>query len=515
MERMKGSLDKIRALEVTLDERRPAEEEKEQGSIRSRHPEDDEARRVHARSRDLLTHSMEMLQRKLGRLSQMESDINDAEDRRQELQHHFLQASLNKPSRELAATRQQNQHLEDQVSQLEEEVHQLERKCTTVDRLQQQVDSFAGHLERLESLQKELCESTTKCNLLENDLEQRQSKLREQSERSDDLECQVKQLTIMTDDLLQTLATREAQNEVLVQQLSHEQPETVKSGNNKPDNKSSSHASLTSTAQESDDSSSFGSETEHHSIGETNPALSVSSNPSEEGEIKSPKRFSRLQSLASAVLKGSAATKTDNNASSSTHGSVKGMSIVVQNTNATLVSSFAMEKLEAVRVENTRLIQSQQDMKSKCVILKKENTWQSSRIAQLERQLQATEQRLSMSSSASSTTTMSSPQPETKGSFFRKFVFDSPSFDVSKQRATFSSPSKAEQVSQGLAIGSQGRSDPSNLVRPLAVLEPSLFEIAGTEAAPSVATQENVSDAPSTLTTLDETETTLNQVISV
>jgi hypothetical protein len=63
MERMKDSLDSLQALEGTLDESKP-EEEKEQDSIRSRHPEDDKAR-VHAKSRELLTHSMEMLQRKL------------------------------------------------------------------------------------------------------------------------------------------------------------------------------------------------------------------------------------------------------------------------------------------------------------------------------------------------------------------------------------------------------------------------------------------------------------------
>jgi chromosome segregation ATPase len=508
MERMKGSLDKIRALEVTVDESRSAEEEKEQGWIRSHHPENDKAR-VHAKSRELLTHSMEMLHRKLERLSQMESDVDVAEDRRQELQHYFLQSSLNKPSRELATTRQRNKQLEDQVSQLEEEVHQLGRRCATIDRLQQQVDSFPEQLQTLESVQKELCESHTKCNLLENDLEQRQSKLREQSEQSDDLECKVKQLTTMSDDLLQTLAAREVQNEVLVRQLRNEQPEAFKRGNNKPDTtKSSSHASFSSTAQESDESSSLGSEAEPHSIGEVNPAHSVSSSPSEEGEeTKSPKRFSRLQSLASAVLKGSATTKTDN-ASSSTYESVKGMSIVVQKT--PLDSSFAMEKLEAVQSENTRLIQSQQDMKSKCVVLKKENTWQSSRIAQLERQLQATEQRLSMSSS--SAPTMSLPRPETKGSFFRKFVLDSPSFDGSRQRGSVHRPSKAELVSQGLAVVSQGRSDTSNLLRPLE--EPNLLEVAGTES-PSVATQENANDAPSPPTTLlNETET-LSLVVSV
>jgi cell division septum initiation protein DivIVA len=481
MERMKGSLDKIRALEVTIDESRSAEEEKEQGSIpRSRHPEHDKAR-VHAKSRELLTHSMEMVHRKLERLSQIESDVDVAEDRRQELQHHFLQAFLNKPSRELATMRQRNKELEDQVSQLEEEVHQLGRRCATVDRLQQE----------------ELYESTTRCNLLENDLEQRQSKLREQSERSDDLECQVKQLTTMSDDLLQMLAAREAQNEVLVRQLRHEQPATTfQRGNHKPDTKSSSHASFPSTAQESDESSTLGSEAEPHSIGEVNvnPAHSVSS------FTKSPKRFSRLQSLASAVLKGSATAKIDNAPSSTLYGSVKGMSIVVQKTPTD--SSFAMKQLEAVGVENTRLIQSQQDIKSKCVVLQKENKWQSSRIAQLERQLQATtEQLLSMSSC--SATTMSSPRPETKGScFFRKFVLDSPSFG------------KTELVSQGLAVASQARYEPSHLLRPL--VEPSLLEVAGTESSSAVATQEKkATDAPPPPTTLRNETETRSQVISV
>jgi hypothetical protein len=83
---------------------------------------------------------------------------------------------------------------------------------------------------------------------------------------------------------------------------------------------------------------------------------------------------------------------------------VKGMSIAVKK--ISLDSSFATEQLKAVRAENTLLIQAQQDMNTKCVALGKENTWQSSRIAQLEQQLQATEQRLSMSSSP---TTMPSP----------------------------------------------------------------------------------------------------------
>jgi hypothetical protein len=65
------------------------------------------------------------------------------------------------------------------------------------------------------------------------------------------------------------------QYEVLVRQLRHDQPEAFEGGN-EPDNKSSSHTPLSSTAQESDDSSSFEPEAEHHSIGEMNPAHSVS-----------------------------------------------------------------------------------------------------------------------------------------------------------------------------------------------------------------------------------------------
>jgi hypothetical protein len=112
---MKDSLDNIQALEVTLDESKP-EEEKAQDSSRSRHPEHDKAR-VHAKSRELLTHSIEMLQRKLGRLSQIEIDCDVAEDH-----------PPSTPSRELATMRQRNLQLEFQVSQLEEEVHQLRRK---------------------------------------------------------------------------------------------------------------------------------------------------------------------------------------------------------------------------------------------------------------------------------------------------------------------------------------------------------------------------------------------------
>jgi CII-binding regulator of phage lambda lysogenization HflD len=91
--------------------------------------------------------------------------------------------------------------------------------------LQQEIDSLSEQLQKLESVQKELYENASRCNLLEKDLEQRQSKLKDQSERSDDLECQVKQLTDMCDDLLQTLAAREVQDEVLVRQLRHEQQE--------------------------------------------------------------------------------------------------------------------------------------------------------------------------------------------------------------------------------------------------------------------------------------------------
>jgi chromosome segregation ATPase len=465
VERMKNSLDKIQALEVTLEESKP-EEEKEQASIRSRHPKDDEVQ-VHCKSRELLTRSMEMLQRKLGRLSQMEIDCDVAEDRREELQHHFLQASTNTPSRELAATRQRNLQLESQVSQLEEVVHQLGRKCTKVDHLQQVVDSLSEQLQKLES-EEELYEST--------------------AERSNDLECQVKQLTVMCDDLLQTLVVREVQNEVLVRQLRHEQPEAF-DGGNKLDTKASPDTSFSSTAQESDDSSSFDCGDEQNSIGEIHPAHSASS---EEGETKSPKRFSRLQNLASAVLKGSATTNDSNNASSPTSESVKGMSIVVEEN--TLESSFATEQLKAVRAENTLLIQEQQDMESKCVTLGTENTWQSTRIAHLEQQLQATEQRLSISSSPA--TTMASPRQETKGSFFRKLL-NSPSVDGSRQRGSVHGPSKAELVSQGLGVvESQGLvSEPNNRVPPL--VEPSLPEVAGTEA-PSVATKdENTDNAPS------------------
>jgi hypothetical protein len=62
-------------------------------------------------------------------------------------------------------------------------------------------------------------------------------------------------------------------------------------------------------------------------------------------------------------------------------------------------------------------------------------------------------------------------------------------------------------VSQGLAVVSDGRSDPSHLLRP-PLVEPSssLLEVAGTES-PSVATQENANDAPSHPTTLLWNET--------
>jgi hypothetical protein len=185
------------------------------------------------------------------------------------------------------------------------------------------------------------------------------------------------------------------------------------------------------------------------------------------------------------------------------------MSIVV-NKNP-LDSSMATEQLKAVQAENTLMIQEQQDMKTKMVALGMENTWQSTRIAQLEQQLQATEQRLSMSSS-SSVTTMSSPRQETKGNFFRKLL-NSPSVDGSRQRGSVHGPSKAELVSQGLGVV-EGHvlSEPNNLVLPL--VEPSLPEAAGTEA-PSVATEdENAENAPSPPATLTETEP-LSQVTSV
>jgi hypothetical protein len=133
------------------------------------------------------------------------------------------------------------------------------------------------------------------------------------------------------------------------------------------------------------------------------------------------------------------------NAPSSTCGSVKGMSIVVQKTPSD--SSFAMKKLEAIGAENARLIQSQQDMKkNKCVVLHKKNKLQSSCIAQLERELQATEQR------DHPCLLLLPPPPcrrldqRPRDPFFGKFVLDSPSFG------------KAELVSQGLAVVSQSSS---------------------------------------------------------
>ena len=174
---------------------------------------------IHVKSRQLLRSSMEMLKIKLHSLQHMEEQLRASEDRRQELQHIFLQASLDRPSRELAATRVRSQQLEDYVSRLEQERERLEEKCSQVDQLQGMVISLRDQVREMNKLRQQVDSSTSQLQLMENDLIQRQRKFQEKSIRCDDLECQVEQLTTLCDGMLKSMASLEERNEQLEREL--------------------------------------------------------------------------------------------------------------------------------------------------------------------------------------------------------------------------------------------------------------------------------------------------------
>lgn len=224
MERMKSSLAKIQSLEESLS--LSAEGESRERSTETSSSTGASLSPLHKsntlkfipgsnKSRQLLKSSMEMLKKKLTTLQIMEETLNTSEDRRQNLQHYFLQTSLSKPMLELAATKRRNQELERDLECSEEEKKHLEEKCSNVEYLKKRVTSLSDSLQKLSGVEAELLKAQEQSKAYEQDLQERQAKIDELSMKCDDLECQVDQLSGECDRLRQSLREEQERNKTL------------------------------------------------------------------------------------------------------------------------------------------------------------------------------------------------------------------------------------------------------------------------------------------------------------
>lgn len=160
-------------------------------------------------SRQLLKNSMDMLKKKLSTLQRMEESLSASEDRRQNLQHYFLQVSLSKPMLELASAQRRNNELERHLSIVEEECKQLEDKCAKLEALELEVATLTQNTRKMFEMETKLQLILSQNEAYEQDLRDRQAKINTLSIRCDDLECQVEQLTELCNNLQKQLRDEE------------------------------------------------------------------------------------------------------------------------------------------------------------------------------------------------------------------------------------------------------------------------------------------------------------------
>ena len=103
------------------------------------------------------------------------------EDRRQNLQHYFLQISLSKPVVELASAKRLNQELTRDIDNLEQERTSYEAKYALADKLEARVAELSAKLREYEGVQTRLEQTTAQRDQFELDLVQRQSKINQQA----------------------------------------------------------------------------------------------------------------------------------------------------------------------------------------------------------------------------------------------------------------------------------------------------------------------------------------------
>jgi hypothetical protein len=170
-------------------------------------------------SRALMQKSMVMVKKKLLMLKNMEEKLAEADERRHQLQHHFLQASLSTSGLELATTKRENAQLQDRIQKLEQELSVLAKKCLLVNDLELRNVALVGKASQCDLLEHDLKEAIEERERIRHDLIQRQAKIREQAIKCDNLECQVEYLKNLCDELMANVKEQEDRNASLEQEL--------------------------------------------------------------------------------------------------------------------------------------------------------------------------------------------------------------------------------------------------------------------------------------------------------
>jgi hypothetical protein len=201
MERMKSSLAQIQTLEDSLSSKRRSLDTGSQSAVDTESTNSSTFVPGSQKSRQLLKGSMEMLKKKLSRLQQMEDTLALSEDRRQNLQHCFLQSSLAKPVLELASVKRKNQELEQKMTTITNECRRLEEECKDVTSMKQRIEELSNKSQKLSETETKLRQVQLQNKVYEKDLQDRQSKINQLSIRGDDLECEVEELKLACDTL--------------------------------------------------------------------------------------------------------------------------------------------------------------------------------------------------------------------------------------------------------------------------------------------------------------------------
>jgi hypothetical protein len=459
MDRMKASLAKIQKLEESLSR---SGQQPDGGRTRDCVPRGntdngkEEGNDVTAlvprqSSSILLKKSMEMIRRKLYKLQHMEDLLQSSEDRRQNLQHYFLQVSLSKPCLLLAASRRRDQGQSRQIVILENECAMLEQKCATVDELQLKVIDLTAKLRDFDQLQIELDDLKNHNDILELDLVQRQSKLNQLAIKCDDFECQVEQLTTMCDDLLKNLSIQEQRADKLERELMETQKlnHRAERGRSRPPCTIQSQDSADGGSTESDNDSStleLSCQTDASSDQEqthTNGNFFLR-RVNDMKDVDSPTKTAETSS-ASISLPGNVTSRIS--ISENAERSV----VVPEDPEASMIERL-MDKVQTLDRENAELLQSQQEVYGKFDALLQENARHATRIRELEEQLQQNQGQQSPQAISKVPNTLSAEQEKQGRGYFLKRLLTS---DAQQLKQLFDggggAAEKARQISQDLA----------------------------------------------------------------
>jgi hypothetical protein len=449
MERMKNSLAEIQRLEISLNLSQPQIDRPREQKDDSNEDDSSSSGNLKAtalvpgRSRVLLKRSMDMLKNKLYSLQRMEDLLDQSEDRRQNLQHYFLQASLSKPLLELASSKRRNQELSRQVATLEWESAMLEKKCATVDDLQLKIVTLAGKVRDFHQLQTQLDHVTSERGMLELDLVQRQSKLNQQAIKCDDLECQVEQLTSVCDDLLKDVKLHEDRADKLERELVETRKVSHRAGRGR------SHPPRTIQAKESLDSGSTESTDTDNDCStldteaENNVKFVDSPEKAEAVDLSTSRDATIYRYLPGDVDTSRISTFEDDECSAILH----------EGPEPAMIENL-VAKIGTLDQENAELVQSKQEMFGKFHALLQENARQSSRIKELELQLRhnQSEQHNETAVPTETIPTSSLEKQQGRGFFLKRLLHVENGQQLKKMlKGGGGAAEKARQISQELA----------------------------------------------------------------